>query len=103
MILSEVKCEKNVAFSENKSSSMKSRSNSGKDKSETQADNSKDGTEKSKDDAETKSNESKPNTPTEISSLLPGAREGSQGDRGEPDQRRAGVHRQNRRPIRSVR
>ena len=92
---------KNAVFSENKSSSTKSRSNSGKDKSETQADTSKGETEKSKDDVETKSNESKPNTPTEISSLLPtGGREGSQRDR-EPDHRRAGVHRQNRRPIRS--
>ena len=81
---------------------MKSRSGSGKDKTGDQADTSKDETEKSKDDAETKSNESKPNTPTEISTLLPVARVGSQRERDPGEQRRAGVHRQNRRPIRSL-
>ena len=48
---------------------------------------------KQDEDAETKSNESKPNTPTEISSLLPVPRE---------RESHRGVHRQNRRPIRSL-
>ena len=63
---------------------------------QTEAD-TKETEEKSKqdEDGETKSNESKPVTPTESSSLLP-----TSSEREAREHR--GVHRQNRRPIRSL-